>query len=368
MYIEHPSIQQILESIQQISPKTDEIIGLFFGEKTDLDYALLVQELNKAKINFFGGLFPGVIHNTQNADTGLVLSKYPSKNIQLIENLTADINPLEIDGSQKKTAMILVDGLSANIAVFLNNLYGSWGNKVNYIGGGAGSLSLQQSPCIICNKGLLQDVAVVAILDYDVELGVRHGWEYLKGPIVATQTNKNIIEELNWEPAFDIYKEIVEEDSGLEINAENFFDIAKGYPFGMSINDNEAIVRDPITVGENGELICVGEVDNNAVLNILKGKNDSLVDSAKQAANDVLNKTQDKQLKDTFVVDCISRILFLQDDFSRELDAITQPVQTRDNTLNVKGILSLGEISSKGNSPIYFYNKTMVLGAFCNEA
>lgn len=364
MYITHPTITELVQAIQSLNPKTNETIGLYFGEKTVLDYDALVQALNQANINFFGGRFPGIIYNEDHAEQGVVLAKYPCENIQLIEDLTAPIAPLNTD--KKHTAMIMIDGLSSDIAVFLKNLYGAWGNKVNYIGGGAGSLSLQQSPCVLCNKGMLEDVAVIALLDYDVELGVRHGWEHLEGPIVATQTNKNVIEELNWEPAFEVYKEIVEADSGLEINAENFFGIAKGYPFGMSINDNEAIVRDPITVGENGELICVGEVDNNAVLNILKGQNDNLIQSAQQAANDVLVQTENKQLSDIFVVDCISRILFLEEDFTKELSALTQPIQTRNKTLNVKGILSLGEISSKGNSPIYFYNKTMVLGAFCN--
>ncbi|MCH2045877.1 MAG: FIST C-terminal domain-containing protein [Saprospiraceae bacterium] len=362
MYLAKPSIQTVIQTIQDLSPNPNEVISLLWGEHTSIDFELLVQQLNELGVQFFGGIFPGIIHQNQNYTQGVIIQKYssssPPKIITNLEN--QDLSKME----QGKTALVLVDGLSSDIAVFLSRLYNAWGNVVNYIGGGAGSLSLQQQPCILTNKGLLENAAVICLIDQNIELSVQHGWQRLQGPIIANKTHKNVIYELNWQNAFEVYKAIIDQDSANSIQSDNFFQIAKGYPFGMEVEGAEAIVRDPIAVGEQGELICVGEIDNNAVLDILKGKTQTLIDSAQQAALDIKNLTTGQSTQHIFVVDCISRTLFLQDDFGKELDVIQQSLQQTNTAPKIIGILSLGEISSTGNGPIYFYNKTMVLGAF----
>ena len=226
-------------------------------------------------------------------------------------------------------------------------------------------MSLQLQPCILTNEGLLEDAAAICIIDNPIQLSVQHGWQKLKGPFIATKAEKNVIHQLNWQNAFEVYKQIVDDDSGLTIEQDNFFDIAKNYPFGMEVAGEEAIVRDPIMVGDNGELICVGDVNTNTVLAILKGETDELIAFAQKVAADIQEIVLNETISSIFVVDCISRTLFLQDAFHRELETLKATLMDEQNEeLLLTGILSLGEISSRGNSPIYFYNKTLVLGAF----
>ncbi|MEL6845597.1 MAG: FIST C-terminal domain-containing protein, partial [Bacteroidota bacterium] len=55
-------------------------------------------------------------------------------------------------------------------------------------------------------------------------------------------------------------------------------------------------------------------------------------------------------------IDCISRVLFLEDQFYRELEAVY------DSETPLLGALTLGEIANFGKDFLEFYNKTAVLG------
>ena len=369
MYIAEPTIDLILKAVEQQELQANEAVFFLFAEYTEIDYSLLINQLNDLGVSFVGAFFPGIIYAQQNYNAGVIIVKQQLKTpihiIKELGNLSDNIitpsTQKELEGDEKSTAFIFVDGLSAHIATFLAKVYDELGNTVHYIGGGAGSLSLQQRPCILTSEGLLEDAGVICFVEQNINLSVQHGWEAIEGPIIATKTDKNIIYELNWQNAFEVYKSIVEPDSAQQFNEDNFFDIAKGYPFGITIEGREDIVRDPIMVGEGGELVCVGEVDSQAVLNILKGKPQNLIQSARLAGQQALANLN--RVNQIFMVDCISRVLFLEDRFQEELKAVAAALEEQQQTLILTGILSLGEISSDGNGPLHFYNKTMVVGA-----
>ncbi len=368
MYLAQPTIDKVVKTVQELAPQENETILLLFAEQDSNDFDALVKALNKINISFMGGLFPGIIYGNKHYKEGCVIKKLPAiikpdiidlKDGKVrIPNLMKQIEAHDT----KLTVLTLVDGLTASISPYLKSLFNVYGNSVSFIGGGAGSLSLVQQECVFTNKGVFQDAAIFCLLDLSISLGVRHGWQHLHGPIVATKTNGNTIEQLNWQNAFEVYKSVVEADAGVQFNEENFFDIAKGYPFGISKQDNEDIIRDPIAVSKEGHLLCVGEVPENTVLHIMKGESQSLIESAKLAVNDCKDQLT-KNIQHTFVVDCISRILFLEEEFDNELNAITDTLGETSQEAQPMGVLSLGEISSYGNGFIEFYNKTLVIGA-----
>ena len=368
MILNQTQPKQIVDAIQGMNLQNNEAILLLFGEESEVDIKEVINVLNAMNITFFGGIFPGIIHGTENTKAGCIIKKLPvGCQPFMVHGLNGDkfsvpnlLEDNKLDG--KITLLTFVDGLTANIATYLQRLYHTYGNSVNFLGGGAGSLTLVQKPCVFSNEGIFQDAAVICPLMMEVSLGVKHGWEKLKGPIVATKTKKNIIHELNWRNAFEVYKEIVEEDSWKTFNDENFFDLAKGYPFGIIRENSEDIVRDPIAVDENGSMICVGEVPENTVLYILKGKNETLINSATIAVEESIAKVQ-QEVQHTLIIDCISRTLFLENEFTKELEAICNSVKNQNGESIPQGVLSLGEISSNGEGFLEFYNKTLVIGA-----
>lgn len=374
MYIKNNLNQNIPEVIKELDPGADETVMLLIGEEDQsVDLPKLISDLNEAGIDFFGGLFPAVIFGGEMSKRGAVVAKLPLYAKPLVIN---DLDRESVDlaavdyfircNPVQCTAVVFVDGLAENINGFLSGLYNKLADSVSYIGGGAGSLNFEQKPCLFTNDGLVQNAAVITMLGVGSKLGVYHGWKKLAGPLVATKTVHNTIYELNWQNAFDVYKKIVEADCGALLGRENFFDIAKGYPFGMIKDYAERIVRDPIAVGLQGELICVGAVPENSVIDILKGEPASLIKAAGQAALES-NCAQGDQVVGQLIFDCISRVLYLGDSFHEELAVINDGLKNEGFTGSPIGALTLGEISSYGEGYLEFFNKTVVTGVLYRE-
>jgi hypothetical protein len=369
MYIPTSNPKEIISAITRMEIKEGDAVALMLGEKNKPDIGQLISGLNKKRIEIFGGIFPGIIYGNHKYEEGAILMVLPAlEKPFLIKGLeTENINIPDFGNKitenlgQKYTAMILVDGLTSNISLFLSEMFNRLGNSVHYFGGGAGSLTLKQEPCLFTSEGFVQDAAIVTFIKLQSNLGVRHGWERIMGPFVATKTRKNIIFELNWKNAFQVYRETVEGDSKKKLTPENFFDIAKGYPFGIHKEGMEDIVRDPINVNEKGELFCVGEIPENTVLSILKGKKDSLIRAAGQAAEDCL-QNEVTNIRQGLIADCISRTIFLEGKFMKELETVNQKIHQIDPQHTPMGILTLGEISSYGDGYLEFFNKTIVVG------
>lgn len=316
----------------------------------------------------FGGIFPGVIYHDKKHETGFIIAGFNSApEVNIIENISSantvlddEVFKLAENYTESKTLFVFIDGFAERINAFIESIFTIFGLEFNYIGGGAGSLSLKQKPCIITNQGLIQDCAVIAGIDLDSGIGVKHGWKSISGPYKVTSAEKTVIKELDFKPAFEVYKQAVEKHSGDTFRDDNFFDIAKAYPFGINKVDAEKVVRDPLFLGENNSLICVGEVETGLFVDILTGDKNTLIQAAGQAVKIALENKQDTAENFIFFVDCISRVLFLEDDFEKELEAVTSVY----NKTPVFGLLSIGEIANSGKDYLEFYNKTSVIGCF----
>jgi len=313
----------------------------------------------------FGGVFPQIVHGEAHLTRGLVAVGLPSRpQLALLDSLSRpeqDFDDFLITAfpesacSAGKSMFVFVDGFATRISALIDALFNTFGLEINYLGGGCGSLSLIPKPCVISNRGLTQDGAVMALLDLPSGVGVAHGWQPVSDAFKVTEASGNIIRSLDWKPAYQVYREVVEAHSGRQFNAENFFSIAKAYPFGIAKLGTEMVVRDPLmTQGE--ALVCVGEVPPGAFVRILNGDQSSLLAAAAHAHSMARNALGSHPAQAEFFIDCISRVLFLEDRFALELEAV------RDAGLPMIGALTIGEIANSGKDYLEFYNKTAVVG------
>ncbi|WP_411893323.1 FIST signal transduction protein [Winogradskyella sp. A2] len=364
MLISSTNNTEIVNAISNHIKNNAALISI--GEHTAIDINGLISDLNKTGIKFIGGLFPKVIHDNSILDKGIVINTLNEiETLFVIENISTknfSIPKVNFKENQDYSLFTYVDGLTSNISNYLGELYENYGMQTNYFGGGAGSLSLEQKPCVFTNKGIYQDAAVVCIMRMASRIGVRHGWNKVDGPFIVTKAEGNVIKEINWKNPFEVYKTVVEKHSGKTFTNDNFFEIAKGYPFGILKEDAECIVRDPLMVNENNELVCVGELEDNMVVDILNGNEKSLIEAAKTATEDSIKQTTAP--RKAILIDCISRILFLEDNFNKELNTITETIKAEFPDVSISGALTLGEISSYGEGFLEFYNKTVVVGMF----
>lgn len=322
--------------------------------------------LEKIPVPVFGGIFPALIYGTERMETGtIVLGLSREARTTVIKGLsdseTDYINMLDEqipEAGDVKTMFVFVDGFAKRIGAFISSLFNVFGLENNYIGGGAGSLSMRQKPCLFSNRGLLRDCAVLALLDIPSGVGVSHGWESVSGPFRVTKSEQNRVIKLDWRPAFEVYKEVVEEHAHEVIDKKNFFDIAKAFPFGITKLGAERVVRDPFMVGADNSLVCVGEVPQGAFVDILRGDETSLIEAAAKAC--LLSKEAFAHpVENTLSIfmDCISRVLFLEERFSEELNSVYRQNENQP----LIGACTIGEIANSGNDYLEFYNKTSVV-------
>lgn len=367
MYIATNQIDEIITRLEGLPQPKQGVWLLMIAENHAPNLYRLIEALTQRQIRFCGAVFPSLIYGAENYQTGMIVLPLPTMVAPiLVHNMNYYYHDFVVFPSvlekakeypHKPSALVLVDGLSPYIGVFMSGLYNSLGNQLRFFGGGAGSLTLQQKPCLFDHTGLYENAALIIFLDLFANIGVRHGWQEIMGPFVATRTERNIVYELNWDNAFNVYRETVEADSQQKLTAKNFFDIAKGYPFGIYKEGVEKIVRDPVRTTEEGGLVCVGEVPENAVLYILKGNVQSLIQMAQTCALEANQQSTLTEAYSCLVMDCVSRGLFLEERFSEELHVIQQSLPS----LIPCGALVLGEIASYGTGYLEFFNKTIVV-------
>ena len=134
---------------------------------------------------------------------------------------------------------------------------------------------------------------------------------------------------------------------------------------GIFREKEDDIVRDPLAFNEKGEIICIGEVRPNTVLHVLKGHPDSLLFAAQKAVKDCgASPEQPIIAESTFIVECITRNLFLGEQFAKEIDFIHESLVIQNQTQEPYGVLSLGEIASYGDGLLELFNKTIVVGIY----
>ncbi|WP_416306525.1 FIST signal transduction protein [Neptunicella sp. SCSIO 80796] len=356
------TVQQssVLELLRNASNNGAKSLLVLCCDDPGNDLAFLNNCLTEFDLPIFGGVFPGILYDDKVYEQGfLVVALSVAAHISFHPNLN---NALQQDFSPAidldcPSMMVLVDGLADNIDYMIQQLFHRVGRQVDVIGGGAGSLSFEQKPCIICNQGIFADAMLLVALEQHIELAIGHGWQKLAGPFLATHTQGNRIDSLNFQSALSVYQDAVSQHTELNFDSSPFFDIAKTYPFGLERLDDDMLVRDPIAV-EGQSLVCVGNIPENTMLYILHGEPDTLISAASDAVRLALNvQPQPRIFGDAILFDCISRKLFLTGQYQHELSAINARIT---NNSHLIGALVLGEIASSNTGVINFHNKTAV--------
>lgn len=321
----------------------------------ELTPAAIDDTLAELSTPIFGGIFPEVIFEGDSREEGIIVIGLETEpNITTITP-GGDATGLDTEsGIPDETMFVFVDAYADDGETFIDQLFNSYGVGYNYIGGGAGTLAGGGHPCLFTNDGLIDDAAVVARLPKESTIGVEHGWTEIGGPFEITDADGRVVKSLDGEPAYELYADVVERESDLTVTRENFFEVAKSHPFGISRLGAEQIVRDPFEVGEDGSLTCFGELPEGEFVHILQGDHEALIDAAGRAYEAA---TADAPADAAvFAFDCISRTQYLGDAFSRELDALSvdsDPI----------GALTIGEVANDGEGHLDYYNKTAVVGA-----
>jgi hypothetical protein len=348
------------ETIDSIIVEKDAKYIAFITESFMPVYTQLFDVSNQQIIA--GAVVPHLIQNRELISEGIALLKLQDEhsfvhlcNMQE-KNLETLSSTLLENGAS--SIFLFVDGLSSQFDPFIANLNEIIeSDSTSVIGSGVGVKGLSHEAVIFDQNGIYKDYALLVGNDLKLNANVHHGWHSIYGPLVVTKSQDNIIYELNGEKAFDVYQRTLKEVENVEISSENFFEIAKGYPLGiMTFSDNEFIVRDPITVNEDNSITIVSSVNEYDSLFLMKGEKETLINSSNELSKQVFSKSSSQT---ALLFDCISRVLFLEEAFQDELNAL---YPKDDNNYELFGLTCVGEITNVQFNSIKVLNKTTLLG------
>ncbi|HOJ77046.1 MAG TPA: FIST C-terminal domain-containing protein [Bacillota bacterium] len=359
MYVN--TFDELIDCVEKMTISRSEKLMVLTADKSADEVPKLIEWLTAQGIKFFGGIYPALLVGDKAMREGFVIQKYqPIFSSMVLPQMIPDpIDPNELEDA---TAIVLVDGLSNKFKSLTDTVYQKLGDKVKYIGGGAGFYGLAQKPCIYDNDGLYKDVLYICIVKGCHEVAVEHGWEKLDGPYTITSAAGNVLKEINYRNAFEFYKDAIESIENVRLGKEDFFNFAKEHPFGIEQHVNENFfVRDPILVNERDEIICVANIPEGSNLYILKGSLFSLLKSSIRIAEHCAKEAPAQYTPLLF--DCISRAMFMGEKFEVELSNIQNELQYM-----VEGALSIGEIASQNDGELIIHNKSTILGLFTTEA
>lgn len=330
---------------------------------------------SEQNIPVFGSFFPLLIVDGKVKKKGLLIrpveSLVPPLLIKNLASKSILIQPQYMKILKKAnifSAMVIIDGLSPGSDYLVNLLFESFGDSCAVFGGGGGHFNFEDLPCIFDNTGIYNNAALICFFPLKARTGVSHGFKKRVSPLVATAIeDDNILVDINWEPAWDIYKKYVEQLSNtkldIPLNQAHLHPLCKIYPLGIHRDDTENILREIIRVNEDKSIKLGGPILEDSVLNIMEGNCSDLLLAAERAAErSIPPNISSKNIEDTILFDCVTRNEAMEESFIKELNQIKNKLKLSGLDIPMNGALTVGEIASTGRSgSADIYNKTLII-------
>jgi len=356
----------LLEALADILASGAKSLMILACSSNDYSSPTLNNFLRDSPVPVCGGLFPEVFCASCRLDRGFVVVGFPfSISVSCYQQISSfhtnktriadgDLNGLSQD------LLVFIDAASSAAEDFICGLYEEIGGGIDVVGGGCGSLDFKSRPCVFSRAGLLADAALVVQLPVPMECAAGHGWQVLSGPYLVTEADGVHVKTINYLPAYQVYKNLLEEITEYRFSDNNFFEISQNFPLGIVGLNKDILVRDPVQ-SVNGELICVGRIPVNSMIYILCAKPENIIQAAEKTASKLANKGERGVAGVELVLafDCVSRALYLGDNFAGELAAIQHGLGSDKSLV---GALSIGEIANVSQGTISLLNKSIVLG------
>lgn len=351
--LEAQAISAFLQECLADAPAGGVVALLPEAEKQHLP---LLQSLCKARgLALVGGIFPALVQGQAFIYRGVWLLPYrqmppfflvPALNQgasgaeKIVGAVRRALSPA-VNG-EKPLLFLMCDSMLPNIASLLDEVYLALSNRVDYAGVNAGSESFQPMPCLFDAEQVYADAVLGLLLPGEASaFQIEHGFALPDHALTATSTHGNCINMIDWRPAFEAYREILDQEYGVRLTAENFYQHAVHFPIGILRASGDVVVRIPVALTPEGALFCVGEIPENAMLVVLRAPDAGAGDCPQKLADKLRGAGQavPAQLL-TFY--CAGRRLHLGAAATQELGQLlaASGAQTQG------GALSLGEIGS----------------------
>lgn len=368
--LDFQAIAQILENWQIEFPQMGVLALL---PEVELHAVNILQAAcNEKNIPLCGAIFPALVTENGFITKGawllrldkmppmLMLTELNADDIDVGDLISAAVEEhlVQILNQQHKPTffMMFFDAMLPNIASILDALYIRLSDRVRYAGVNAGSETFQPMPCLFDNDQIIGNGLLGLLLPDALSFVLQHAYAAPEHAMVATSSESNCINTIDWRSAFDVYQELIGTEYGIALTRENFYTYGAHFPFGILRANGEVVVRIPVAITEAGAIHCVGEVPENAMLALLRAPSVNDTQCIERLV-DALSETGSlANASPLLTFYCAGRRMHLGETAASELLAL----KLQSGASILVGALSLGEIGAQESGYPTFHNAALV--------
>lgn len=361
IHLEEPTTAELADAVLELSPSREHGVLALVAEDSAALVATVQETARRAERALVGGLVPGLMADGAFVRRGVLLGRFdastPRRLIAVGPDVQAGVDELvqfvaEQETSANDTLLLLVDTMLGDIAIIVDGAYRELGDSVTYAGTCVGSETFKPTRCLFDETSFI-DRGVFGLLMRGrdgVTLG--HGYKGSEALWVATTAEGSRVMRIGGRPAFDVYRELVRTEYGVEIDRTTFYQHGVHFPLALSRGHGEPLVRIPIKVDEEGCVYCSGDVPENTLLSVVRAVPAGEVATARAIGEG----TRDAAASSVLAFYCAGRLAHLGvEEATHELAAIGEAAGRP-----LYGALSLGEIGAARATYPAFHNATIV--------
>ncbi len=220
-------------------------------------------------------------------------------------------------------SIMFSDGLIAQGSQLLTGLQYRLGSSFPLIGASASDSLDFQKTFIYFNRETLNDAACGMLWGgkFAFGLGIKHGWQALGKPHYVTKSNGNTVYEIDNAPASKMYEDYFAFDTARlkkELKRISIF-----YPIGIYLSgEDEYLLRNILSIGDDGSLVCQGDIAQDSQIRLMIGTKDSCLDATRQAIEEVKKGLHSHTYRFILIFESVSRYTLLGRQVKKELGMI----------------------------------------------
>jgi len=355
-------LEQCLEFLAGITPQA----GILFAA-ADFNHSLVLREIygQFPDLELIGGTTDGEISSILDfQQDSLTLMLFCSDEIEFCAGVGTQASQNEMvavqaairqatNKSRQKIGLCLTlpDGLTSSGVAIIQALKQELGNNLPIVGGLTADGGNFQKTYQFYNQEVLSDSIPILLFGGDllISCGVNSGWNPIGKKSTITKAEKNVIYEIDHQPALDFYQYYL---GKLSPSIE--------YPLAVFEPDNQHFyMRAPISHdAKQGSITFFGDLPQGAVVQMTEGNCDGILNSSELSMQQALNDYPGTHPDAALFFSCTARRQILSSRAEEEYQFAKKHFST---TLPSCGFYTYGEIAplEKSGSTL-FHNETFI--------
>jgi hypothetical protein len=259
------------------------------------------------------------------------------------------------------TSVLLTDGLAPTGERLVSEVYEQRVQSgTQIVGGAAGDEGRFAATSVGAAGKVGSDAAAVLHVFGSTPwgLGIDHGLRPTTKAMRVTRAEGNVLQEIEGQPAFAVYQKHAAE-RGVRLTKANTGAYLIANELGMHFFERISRARAPLSVGDDGSLVCAGDIPKGSMVSILDGEVTSMVAAARSAAEQARAALGKREAAGVLLFDCVCRGMILKTEFDREVEAVRSVFRG----VPIAGFLTYGEIARSNDKLDGWHNATAVVVA-----